>query len=37
MKHPKSAAIIGVFSTFAAGMISCISRCIKAFYAEKGK
>ena len=37
MKHPKSAAIIGVFSTFAAGMIRCISCCIKAFYAEKGK
>ena len=37
MKHPKSAAIIGVFSTFAAGMISCISCCIKAFLCRKGQ
>ncbi len=37
MKHPHSAAILGVFRTFAAGKISCISCCIKAFYAEKGK
>ena len=37
MKHPISAAIIGVFGTFAAGMISCISCCIKAFLCRKGQ